>query len=178
MTQGLHLFVPLKELTGEPVAFDLQASAADLETLRRRFDLVGLADLRATGAIHPLRGGAGLKVEGRLRAEVTQNCVVTLEPVIQRIDEAFALEFGATGDIVDAASGDLVLLPEQEQPEPMPENGLDVGELVAEQLALAIDPYPRKEGADLQSVLRRHGIDQEAGKPNPFAALAALKTKS
>ncbi len=170
--------MPLKELTGEPVAFDLQASANDLEALRRRFDLVGLAELQARGAIHPLRGGAGLRVEGVLQATVTQKCVVTLEPVVQRIDEPFSLEFGATGDVVDAASGDLVLLPDQEQPEPMPENGLDMGELVAEQLALAIDPYPRKEGADLEQVLRQHGIDAGAGKANPFAALAALKTKS
>ena len=66
---------------------------------------------------------------------------------------------------------------DQEQPEPMPEDGLDVGGLVAEQLALAIDPYPRKEGADLGQVLDRLGIDAQAGKPNPFAALEALKTK-
>jgi uncharacterized metal-binding protein YceD (DUF177 family) len=177
MTSNLQFVVPLKELTGEPVAFDLRATAAEQQELRRRFDLVALKDLAAQGTIYPLQGGAGLRVEGHLAAEVTQNCVVTLEPVVQKIDEDFALEFGATGDVIEAASGEMVILADQEQPEPMPENGLDVGGLVAEQLALAIDPYPRKEGADLQQVMERLGIDAQAGKPNPFAALEALKTK-
>lgn len=177
MTSTLQFVVPLKELTGEPVAFDLQATKAEQDELRRRFGLVALTDLAAEGTIYPLQDGTGLRVEGHLRANVTQNCVVTLEPVDQEIDEDFSLEFGATGDVIEAASGEMVILADQEQPEPMPEHGLDVGGLVAEQLALAIDPYPRKEGADLRQVLDRLGIDAQAGKPNPFAALEALKTK-
>jgi uncharacterized metal-binding protein YceD (DUF177 family) len=177
MTGNLQLIVPLKDLTDEPVAFDLEATAAEQEELRRRFDLLDLKNLAAEGTIYPLQGGTGLRLEGRLQAEVTQSCVVTLEPVVQKINEAFALDFGSSGDVIDAESGELVIPLDQEQPEPMPENGLDLGGLVAEQLALAIDPYPRKEGADLQEVLTRHGVDAQAGKPNPFAALAALKTK-
>jgi uncharacterized metal-binding protein YceD (DUF177 family) len=177
MTSTLQFVVPLKELTAEPVAFDLQATAAEREELRRRFDLVALKNLAAEGTIYPLQGGTGLRVEGHLKAEATQNCVVTLEPVVQKIDEDFALEFGATGEVIEAASGEMVIVADQEQPEPMPENGLDVGGLVAEHLALAIDPYPRKEGADLRQHLDRLGIDAQAGKPNPFAALEALKTK-
>lgn len=177
MTNGLQLIVPLKDLAGEPVLFDLRASAADEAELRRRFKLVGLEAVQANGTIYPLQGGAGLLVEGRVHAQVTQNCVVTLEPVVQTVDERFSLEFGATLDVLDEATGEMIILPEQEQPDPMPEGGLNVGELVAEQLALAIDPYPRKADADLQAVLRQLGIDPDAGKTNPFAALAALKTK-
>ena len=108
---------------------------------------------------------------------MTQNCVVTLEPVVQIVDQRFSLEFGAASDVLDEETGEMVILPDQEQPDPMPAGGLDVGEMVAEQLALAIDPYPRKPDADLQAVLRQHGIDPDAGKTNPFAALATLKTK-
>jgi len=133
--------------------------------------------VQADGTIYPLQGGTGLHVDGRIRAQVTQNCVVTLEPVVQTVDEKFSLELGATLDVLDEATGEMVILPDQEQPEPMPAEGLDVGELVAEQLALAIDPYPRKQDADLRAVMRQHGIDPEAGKESPFAALAALKTK-
>lgn len=177
MTNGLQLFVSLKDLAGEPVRFDLRASAAQEAELRRRFGLIGLEALQAEGTIYPLQGGTGLHVDGRIRAQVTQNCVVTLEPVEQTVDEKFSLEFGATLDVLDEATGEMVILPDQEQPEPMPADGLDVGELVAEQLALAIDPYPRKQGVDLRAVLRQHGIDPDAGKQSPFAALAALKTK-
>lgn len=177
MASSMHLVIPLKDLAGDPVEFELQANAAELEGLRRRLGLVDLKDVAASGTIYPLNGGQGLRLEGRLGAKVTQNCVVTLEPVVQAIAEDFSIEFGTAGDVIEASSGEMVIAADQEQPEPMPQNALDVGELVAEHLALAIDPYPRKEGADLQEVLRRHGIDAEAGKPNPFAALAALKTK-
>lgn len=177
MTNGLQLTIPLKDLTDQPVAFELRASAAEEAELRRRLGLIGLEEVQASGTIIPLRGGAGLHVDGRIRAQVTQNCVVTLDPVVQIIDERFSLEFGAAADIVDEETGEMVILPDQEQPDPMPDGGLNVGELVAEQLALSIDPYPRKADADLQAVLRQHGIDVDAGKESPFAALAALKTK-
>jgi uncharacterized metal-binding protein YceD (DUF177 family) len=177
MTSTLQLVVPLRDLTGDPVEFDLRATPAEREELRRRFKLLDLQELAARGTILPLKGGQGLRVSGHIAAALAQSCVVTLEPVTQRIDEDFQLEFGDTGEVIEAASGEMVLLPDQEQPDPMPATGLDVGGLVAEQLALAIDPYPRKEGADLQEVLRRHGVKAEAGKPNPFAALAALKSK-
>ncbi len=177
MTNGLQLIVPLKDLTGDPVHFDLRASPVEEHELRRRLGLVGLEALQADGTIYPLQGGTGLHVEGRVRAQVTQNCVVTLEPVLQSVDERFSLEFGATPDVLDEETGEMVILPDQEQPEPMPVEGLNVGELVAEQLALAIDPYPRQQGADLGAVLRQHGIDPDAVKESPFAALAVLKTK-
>lgn len=177
MSNGLQLFVPLKDLAGEPVHFDLRATAAEEAELRHRFSLVGLERVQADGTIYPLQGGTGLHVEGRVRAQVTQNCVVTLDPVVQAVDEKFSLEFGTPLDVLDEATGEMVILPDQELPDPMPADGLNVGELVAEQLALAIDPYPRKQGADLQAVLSEHGIEADAGKINPFAALAALKTK-
>jgi hypothetical protein len=62
---------------------------------------------------------------------------------------------------------------------------LDVGEIVAEQLALAADPYPRRPGVKLEDVLpkpRNAGKDgSRAGKSDrprhPFAGLAALRDK-
>ena len=80
---NLQFVVPLKDLTAEPVAFDLRATTVEQDELRRRFGLVALEDLAAEGTIYPLQDGAGLRVEGHLQAEVTQNCVVTLEPVVQ-----------------------------------------------------------------------------------------------
>ncbi|MFC7539628.1 DUF177 domain-containing protein [Siccirubricoccus deserti] len=84
------------------------------------------------------RRGAG---RGRFTATVTQACIVTLEPVEQQMAESLAFR---------------LLPPEQEEadgPEDLdeiacPDGVADLGEAVAEQLALALDPYPRAPGAD------------------------------
>ena len=55
---------------------------------------------------------------------------------------------------------------------------LDLGELLAEHLALAIDPYPRKPGVELEQVLQKNGIDVKVGRASPFAVLSELKSKS
>lgn len=177
MGAGLQVIVSLNELGGGPVEFDIVPTPEELKGLARRFNLRSLDSLHASGLVSELRGGAALRVEGRLRASLTQNCVVTLEPVTQTVDEPFCLDFGDNADVIDAATGELVVAPDQDRPDPMPVGGIDLGEIVSEQLALAIDPYPRKEGADLDAVLRQHGISAGDGKPNPFAALAALKSK-
>ena len=50
-------------------------------------------------------------------------------------------------------SGEAVLSAQADAPEPLSGNLLDVGEIVAEQLSLAADPYPRRPGAKLEDVL-------------------------
>lgn len=178
MAKGLKLFIFLKDLDIDPVSFDLQATPAELETLRQRLKLVDLADFVASGTATPISGGSAVRIDGRISALATQNCVVTLEPVQQRVNDAFTLNFGETADLIDAATGELVVVSDDDQMDPLPDDAFDMGELVSEQLALAIDPYPRKEGADLETVLRQIGIEPDGGKVSPFAALAALKTKA
>ena len=51
---------------------------------------------------------------------------------------------------------------------------VDLGEAVAETLALSLDPYPRSPDAD--ATLRKAGVKTEA-EAGPFGALAALKEK-
>ena len=63
---------------------------------------------------------------------------------------------------------------EVDLPEPLPEGALDLGETVAQQLSLGLDPYPRAPGSELDSRWRG-----ETGPPQgPFAGLAALKKAS
>ena len=108
--------------------------------------------------------GGGVSVRGRLSAEVVQDCVVTLEPVTQAVEEEVALR---------------ILGPEEEPsddpdaPDEIPAEGdsVDVGEAIAEQLSLALDPYPRAPGAALPG--GEEGL--EATPTGPFAGLASLK---
>ena len=73
--------------------------------------------------------------------------MVTLDPVPARIDERFEVDFL---EGIQPAVADLELDAEAaEAPEPAPDGWIDLGELAAEQLGLALDPYPRRPDAEV-----------------------------
>src|SRR3972149_470610 len=60
-------------------------------------------------------------------------------------------------------------------PEPIAGGEIDLGPIIYEPLATALDPYPKREGARFQwSQGGAEGQGEEGGK-GPFAALAKLK---
>jgi len=54
----------------------------------------------------------------------------------------------------------------------LPAEGIDLGELVVQELAVALDPYPRAPGAEVPEAYRPPEVEEESG---PFAALKVLK---
>lgn len=154
----------------------LVASPAERSALARRFGIGSVDRLEAEVTLRPAPGGQ-IVVRGRLSATVVQECVVSFEPVTQQVEERVDLRFvpaeavGAPGE-EDPDSPDVV---------PMePGAVLDLGEALAQQLALALDPYPRAEGATLPADLAPPEDEPErapAGKVKPFAALARLRPK-
>jgi hypothetical protein len=111
--------------------------------------------------LRPEPGGC-IGVRGQFHAEVEQACVVTLDPVLQRIDEPFAWRLLPAG--MEASDGD-------DDPDDIEtEAGVaDLGEALAQELSLALDPYPRALGAEVPA---EHGPDGTSG---PFAMLAKLR---
>ena len=152
------------------VSLDIDASEIERAALTRRFGVMSVPEMTAHVALRAESAGFW-RVDGRLRALVVQACGVTLEPVEQRIDEAFSLRFTTEAEEVDRDTGELVV--GAEAPEPLPGDTLDLGEIVADQLALSIDPFPRKPGAQLADILP--ATPAPAAEEGPFAALAALK---
>ncbi len=144
----------------------LAAGGAELAALARRLGMPALRALEAELDLRPAPGGRA-RATGRLRAEVEQVCVVSLDPFAQAVEEPL--------DFVLLAPGEE---PDEERVEPdAPDEvehgplGCDLGEAVAQTLSLALDPYPRKPGADLDDGALR------AGAANPFAALAKLRRR-
>jgi uncharacterized metal-binding protein YceD (DUF177 family) len=139
----------------------LEADEAERAALARRFGIPAVERFRAELFLRPEADGA-VRVDGLLDAAVVQSCVVTLEPVPQRVEEAVALRLLPAGREPRDE-------PDDEADEVATRNGVaDLGEAVAEQLALALDPYPRVPGAVLPA---------EASEPGerPMAALAKLR---
>lgn len=158
-----------------------EADAAARERLARRYDIPELARLSGTARIRPYRK-EGLTLECRFEATLVQTCVVTLDPVTQTVDEEFVQRYlpeHLIGPVTAPSESDrevMVDLDAEDAPEPMNAGKIDVGEAVAERLALAIDPYPRKPEARFEAPSpSEEAGDASESKPNPFAVLEKLK---
>ena len=162
-------------------ALDIAASDSERAALAKRFGFLGLPAFAARITVDRRPGGR-VVVEGRLRGKIVQACILTLDPVTQDLDETFRIVFKQ--DLTeerDPESGEALVSPQADAPEPLSGNMLDVGEIAAEQLSLAADPYPRRPGAKLEDVLPRPRRDgrpmRQEQRRHPFAGLAALKDK-
>ncbi len=121
----------------------------------------------------------GIRLKGQVRSEVVQACVVTTEPVESKIEEdleqIFVPEGSKLARIVSNEAAEMVLDPDgPDLPETFAGDTIDVGEVVAEFAALAIDPYPRKAGVQFADHLESDP-DDKSTRPNPFAVLKDWK---
>jgi uncharacterized metal-binding protein YceD (DUF177 family) len=150
---------------------EIVANATERARLAERFDLLALD--RLTASLSLKRGGGGvIEVHGHFEAEVVQACVVTLEPVRSRLSEKFTMAFGSSR----AAGGAVVIgLEDEDPPEELIEGRIDLGETVAQQLAVALDPYPHAPGAGEKPAASDEGESGVEKKASPFAALAQLR---
>lgn len=121
------------------------ASAAECEALARRFDIPAIRSLTCHFELHHEPGQA-VRAAGHLQALVTRICVATLEPFDSRVDEDFRLRFVPETMLSEAID------PEADDEIPFVGDTIDLGEAAAQQLALALDPYPRRPGAEVSAV--------------------------
>jgi len=146
---------------------ELSADAVQRAALAKRFGLVAIEDLAATVTLED--DGKAVSAQGRLNASIVQSCAVSGEDLPVTIDEPLALRFVPE----QAVEAEEVELQESELDEIAFEGDVfDLGEAVAQSLALAIDPYA--VGPEAERVRKGAGLSDEAAS-GPFAALAALK---
>jgi len=177
----IERIVDIDRMGPNGTALEIAASDSERLALAKRFGFLGLPALSARVTVDRRPGGQ-VVVEGRLRGRIVQACILTLDPVAQDLDETFRLVFKQDlAEERDPESGEALVSAQADAPEPLTESLLDVGEIVAEQLSLAADPYPRKHGVKLEDVLPkprkegRHGRHEQ--RRHPFAGLAALRDK-
>lgn len=158
-----------------PEGLDIDVSATPAEC-------VALASHNAIPAVHALHAelraqrwrGDGLKIDGELRASVRQTCVATLEEFDSEIVEPIHMRFAPPAEeaprsrrrqdqIAEIAMDD-------DPPDPLIGGVVDLGAIISEFLTLALDPYPRKAGAQFSEP-----SGEGAQILSPFAALGRLK---
>jgi len=159
----------IERLSRGGVDESLTATADQRAALAARFDLLALDALSAQLRIERRR--AEIRVVGRFAARGAQRCVATLDPapfsIDAEIDERFTTE--AENDAADGEELDIDAL---DAPELIEGETLDLGELVAQALSLALDPHPRAPHAPADASYAEPAPEVVS----PFAKLATLKT--
>jgi hypothetical protein len=161
--------IDLRGIGDDPVR--LEASAQECAALAERFGLVAVTSLAAEVMLVP--EGPQVGAEGRLWAEIVQSCAVSGEDLAVAIDEPLHLRFTpatAMATPVEEIELDAEDLDEIEYSG----SSFDLGEAIAQSLALAIDPFAT--GPAAERVRQAAGLAEETAQ-GPFAALAALKGK-
>lgn len=155
-----------------------EADEAERKALADRFGLLELTKFKGEATITPQKGDGGYLVAGRFRAKLSQACSVTLEPVWDVLLESFEVRLVSLPD--DAPELDLDSEIDQDI-EALEGEDIDIGEIVAQYLGTAVNPYPRKEGGEATDLADVGGqvISEEKARQmaNPFSSLKKLRDR-
>ena len=148
---------------GGGVARTLEPDAAARARIAKALDLASLDAFTAEMTLAPSPGG--WRLSGRVRASLAQTCGITLEPLPVEIDAPFTVSLS---EAVDEDSDEIVITLDDESPDPIEGGQVDLGQYAVEQLALRLDPFPRKPGAEFVQ-------PPEPTEISPFAVLKQLR---
>jgi uncharacterized metal-binding protein YceD (DUF177 family) len=169
MTPEFSRLIPVDRIPETGLDERIEADDSERAALAQRFELPEILNLAVDFHITPWRRGR-IHVQGNVTAELVQRCVITLDPfpveLVFPIERFFIAE-GARHDHVEELEGD--------EPDIVNGGAIDLGELAAEELALNLDPYPRKPGVELAAEFGSVQPENEhPGGDGPFAALGKL----
>ncbi len=154
------------------------AEAGELKAVAEALGIVSCSALQTSYSISAL-GKGRFVMRGTLRAEITQSCIVTLEPVGEQLSEQFEVEFWPADQLKAEPGEEIELGPEDLETrdiEPLSGETVEAGRVIYEVLASGLNLYPRAQGAKFDP--NALGVDEQVKRENPFAALAALKGKT
>ncbi|SNR58971.1 YceD family protein [Puniceibacterium sediminis] len=160
-----------------PTQFSLRPDAAERDAIAAEMGITGIRKLTFEGQIAPL-GKRGWRLSATLGATAVQACVVTLAPVVTRIDEEVTRTFVPSEQIREPEEGSEIEIPEDDTIEPLGDI-ISVRSAMIEALTLALPLYPRAEGAELgEAVYAEDGAEPLRDSDlKPFAGLAGLRDK-
>jgi hypothetical protein len=152
----------------------IEANPSERAALASLYKLPAIASLTASLRLERV-GRDGARIAGAVHGELTQVCVVSLEPFAATVNEPIDVRFEpeSEADAKRRLSGEahVFSIDDEDEPDPIIDGKIDVGALAAEFFALGLDPYPRKPGVEFVARAESAPLD------SPFAALAARSAK-
>ncbi|MGZ9097739.1 MAG: YceD family protein [Micavibrio sp.] len=179
------------EIGLQPYRKTLAAGEADLKALAGRLEIPGVHSLTAEMTLQRIPGNkAVIHVEGILKADVTQSCIISHAPVKEHIEEEFEAWYADPASFTSfakakheragkLADAEIPVMEESEAPEPMVNGKIDLGDLVAQYLSLSLNPYPRAHGVAWDKESVDNAGEAKPASPlrkNPFEALKDWKS--
>ena len=148
---------------GSGVKRTLEPDAPTRARIVRALDLASLDAFTAEMELVP--SPVGWRLSGRIRASLAQTCGITLEPLPVEIDAPFGLTLAES---MEEDSEEIIITLDDESPDLIENGPIDLGQYAVEQLALRLDPFPRKPGAEFVQ-------PPEPAEISPFAVLKQLR---
>lgn len=177
-------------LEGAGLETSIEATPPECVALASRLGLPAVAAVSCRFRLSGVDKAGVVIAEGLLHARLVRTCVTTLDDFPTALAEQFSVRFVPAERVSEVADADLDL--EEDDDIPYAGGTIDLGEAAVEQLALSLDPYPRKPGAERPAGVavgdppsgpepaglvdpENADTDADADHPNPFAALARLR---
>lgn len=161
----------VKQIEKKPISIEIEANTAEKKALAVRFTIPDILSLTCHYQLSYFHGGH-IRAEGKLKAVLIQNCVVSLEDFISEIEDEFELLFVP----IDQVGKELEAL---DDPDVVPydHDFIDIGEVTSQQLVLLLDPYPHKPDVKNELIIDEQTLDttKVEKKENPFNVLKKLK---
>lgn len=154
-----NVFYRVDKLSSQKDRLKIEAQAEDLEEIADWFGVNKIEGLKADIKISRPNNNHLIYVNGTLYATVEQRCVRSLKPVITEVEEVFDAYFSETDKAISFEKGksdllvrygqdEVPMLDEKDDPEPVVDGVINMGELVLQFFALAIPQYPKAEGVE------------------------------
>ncbi|MEO8420737.1 MAG: YceD family protein [Hyphomicrobium sp.] len=149
------------------------ATEAERAKVASMLEIVSCEQLTSEFVIRAI-GQGHYRLAGKVAGQLTQNCVVTLDPLAQAVGGTFDVEFWPAGKQPASGEDEVEALSAAEI-EPIQHGMIDAGRIVFETLSASVDPYPRKAGAEFKGDELNDAA--ELGDSGPFVALKKLKDR-
>ncbi len=147
------------------------------KAIAKNYELISVESFEADCLLAPWKRD-GIQLSGKIRAQITQPCAVTSEPLESVVNEIVEMVFVPEDSKLTKPrandDGEWIFDVEgSEIPETFIGDSIDVAEVWLEFFTMGIDLFARIDGAVFDSV---NNDDKDGIKPDsPFAALAAMK---
>ncbi|MDY7098257.1 MAG: DUF177 domain-containing protein [Pseudomonadota bacterium] len=150
-------------------AVQVEADKQERVALAERFGIVSIEALTAKIELDQCK--KGVRAEGKLSAQIIQECAVSGESFAVTIEEDIILRFieEGTAELAQSEDEDVDFELTADDCDEIEYSGdaFDLGEAVAQTLGLAIDPYA--EGPNANAVRKDAGIVEEGQQDGPLA---------
>lgn len=181
-------FFDVSKLDDGPVQLTLEPSDEERKRLALRLGVIAVDMLKCDISLKQESGSNIVHVIGTMQADLTQKCVVTLEPVAAHVEDEFEAWYADSEAAVSLSkvkqekaskggNAEVKMLEEHDDPEPIINGKIDLGELVSQYFSLSINPYPHAEGVHYKVGDDTDFKAEESDVNNPFAVLKEWKGK-